>query len=76
MSSMGAGCDHLEHVRTQLVYALAVAGISLVFGYLPAGLGLPIGMILPLAVLAVYLLVRFVGKPVDQLETEVESVIQ
>jgi Na+/H+ antiporter NhaC len=76
MSSMGAGCDHLEHVRTQLVYALAVAAISLVFGYLPAGLGVPIGMILPVAVLVTYLLVRFVGKPVDQVETEIESIVQ
>jgi Na+/H+ antiporter NhaC len=30
MSSIGAGCDHIEHVNTQLPYALTAAGISAV----------------------------------------------
>ena len=30
MSSMAAGTDHIDHVRTQLPYALIVAGITLV----------------------------------------------
>lgn len=30
ISSMAAGTDHIDHVRTQLPYALAVAGVSLV----------------------------------------------
>ncbi len=76
MSSMGAGCDHLEHVRTQLIYSLAVAAISLVFGYLPAGLGIPIGFILPVSLIVTFLLVRFIGKPVDEIVTEAETVIQ
>ena len=29
LSSTGAGCDHVDHVRTQLPYALLAAGISL-----------------------------------------------
>ena len=37
MSSAGAQCDHVNHVSTQLPYALTVAGISFV-GYLVAGL--------------------------------------
>lgn len=36
MSSMAAGCDHVEHVRTQLPYAL-VAAIASFIGYLVAG---------------------------------------
>ncbi|MBQ9953015.1 MAG: Na+/H+ antiporter NhaC family protein [Clostridia bacterium] len=36
MSSAGAQCNHINHVSTQLPYALTVAGISLV-GYLLAG---------------------------------------
>lgn len=75
MSSMGAGCDHIEHVRTQLVYALSIAAISVVFGYLPAGLGMPITAILPLSLAATFLLVRFVGKPVDIVETEIETIV-
>ena len=36
LSSAGAGCQHVEHVSTQLGYALTVAGCSLL-GYLVAG---------------------------------------
>ncbi|WP_406672844.1 Na+/H+ antiporter NhaC family protein [Natronospira sp.] len=37
ISSLGAGCDHLEHVRTQIPYAL-VAGVLALVGYALAGL--------------------------------------
>jgi Na+/H+ antiporter NhaC len=41
MSSMASGCDHVDHVRTQLPYALVVAVVAIVTGYLPAAFGLP-----------------------------------
>jgi len=37
MSSIGAGCDHIKHVNTQLPYALTVASVSAV-AFLIAGL--------------------------------------
>ncbi len=37
LSSMGAGCDHLDHVKTQLPYALTVAAASFI-GYVAAGI--------------------------------------
>lgn len=39
MSSIAASVDHIDHVRTQLVYCLAACGICLLLGYLPAGYG-------------------------------------
>lgn len=36
LSSMGAGCEHVEHVRTQLPYA-ATAGVAALVGFLLAG---------------------------------------
>ncbi|AGB40357.1 Na+/H+ antiporter [Halobacteroides halobius DSM 5150] len=36
MSSIGAGCEHMDHVNTQLPYALTVASIASVF-FLVAG---------------------------------------
>lgn len=36
MASAGAGCDHIEHVSTQLPYCVVVAGCCF-FGYLVAG---------------------------------------
>ena len=41
MSSMLSGCDHLDHVKTQLPYALLVGVVAVVLGYVPAGYGLP-----------------------------------
>ncbi|MFC2527959.1 MAG: Na+/H+ antiporter NhaC family protein [Campylobacter sp.] len=65
LSSMGAGCDHIEHVSTQMTYALVVCGISIVCGYLPAGFGLSVWGCLVLGIAAIILLLRVVGKRVD-----------
>lgn len=63
LASTGANCNHIEHVSTQMPYALLVAACCLV-GYIVAGfttngwLGLGVGFVLMMAVLAV-LCVRF-----------------
>ena len=67
LSSMGAGCDHIDHVKTQMWYALFVGGITILFGYIPAGLNVPIYIILPIAIIIIGLAVRFIGKPVDNI---------
>ncbi len=36
ISSMASACDHVDHVKTQLPYALAAASVALA-GYLIAG---------------------------------------
>ena len=41
LSSVASGCNHIEHVRTQLPYALLVGGVGLAVGTIPAGFGLP-----------------------------------
>jgi Na+/H+ antiporter NhaC len=40
MSSIASSCDLIDHVRTQLPYSLFVAGLALLFAYLPSALGL------------------------------------
>jgi len=39
MSSISSSCDHIHHVKTQLPYALTVAGMALFLGYLPSSFG-------------------------------------
>ncbi len=39
ISSLAASCDHIDHVRTQLPYALLVGLVALVVGDLGCGLG-------------------------------------
>ena len=68
LSSMGAGCNHIEHVRTQMPYALFTAAVAILFGYIPAGLGLPIYIVLPLAIGAIFVGVQIFGKRVDNVE--------
>lgn len=65
LSSMGAGCDHVDHVKTQLVYALAIAAISIIFGYIPAGLGVSIYIVLPISILSVFVFLKIFGKNIE-----------
>ncbi|MDY6231879.1 Na+/H+ antiporter NhaC family protein [Peptostreptococcus porci] len=65
LSSMGAGCDHIEHVKTQMPYAIYVASCTILFGYIPAGFGLPVFIVLPMAIFAVGFGLRFIGKRTD-----------
>ena len=44
LSAIVSSCDPMHHVRTQMPYALTVAVIALMCGYLPAALGLPSGI--------------------------------
>ena len=57
LSSMASGCDHIQHVRTQLPYAVVVGVVATLLGLLPAGFGLPwwVGLATGAAVLTVAL---------------------
>ena len=37
LSSMASGSDHIDHVKTQIPYAVSVGVIAILFGYLPSG---------------------------------------
>lgn len=62
MSSAGAQCDHINHVSTQLPYAVTVAAVSFV-GFLLAGLIQNWFIVFPI-VLALMLVVLFVIRAV------------
>ncbi|MDA3872181.1 MAG: Na+/H+ antiporter NhaC family protein [Candidatus Marinimicrobia bacterium] len=66
LSSMGASCDHIDHVRTQLFYAIPVAIIAILFGYIPASLGVPVWLSLSMGSGIIFLMIFFVGKKVDK----------
>jgi Na+/H+ antiporter NhaC len=70
LSSMGSMCDHLHHVRTQLYYAITIAIVTVLFGYLPVSFNVPVVLVLLLGSLVCYLLVRFIGSPVEEIEVE------
>src|SRR5690625_215248 len=65
LSSMASGCDHIEHVRTQLPYAFVIGAVAVLVGLLPTGFGVPWWLCLPISA-AILLGVLFgVGKPID-----------
>ena len=66
LSSMGSGCNHIAHVNTQIWYSLFIAVITILFGYIPAGFGIKWYIILPIAVIAVYLGIQVLGKKVEE----------
>jgi Na+/H+ antiporter NhaC len=69
LSSMASGSDHIDHVRTQLPYALLVGGAAMFIGTVPAGYGLPWWASILLAGGALIAFLRFVGKPVPPIPT-------
>ena len=70
MSSLSAGCDHIEHVRTQLPYALLAGAAALLVGTVPTSFGVPwwICMLGAAAVTAISL--RILGQPVEDYRSD------
>lgn len=64
MSSMGSGCNHIAHVNTQIYYALFVAVVTIVVGYIPAGFGIPWYVSLIAAVVVMYVGLKLIGEKV------------
>ena len=62
MSAMGSAADLMDHVKTQLPYAVTVAAISVVFGFIPAALGVSPWLLIPIGIIALWIIVRIVGK--------------
>ncbi len=62
LSSMASGCDHVDHVRTQLPYALLVAFVGMLVGDIPTAFGLPPWISLILGAVVILAVVRFLGK--------------
>jgi len=62
LSSLASSCNHIDHVRTQLPYALTVGGIAVGVGTIPSAYGVPGYITFPAGIILLYLIVRFFGK--------------
>jgi Na+/H+ antiporter NhaC len=63
LSSMASGCDHVDHVRTQLPYALLAATVAVFVGYLSyAATGMPAWILLVIGIALIAVWVRVVGR--------------
>ena len=64
MSSLASSCNHLQHVATQMPYALTVGATALLVGVLPTALGMPSWAAFLMGLAVLWLFVRLVGKKV------------
>jgi Na+/H+ antiporter NhaC len=64
LSSIATGCDHIDHVKTQIPYALTAFGAALAAGYLPLGLGVPLPLEHVAGAVVLLVAVRIIGRKV------------
>jgi Na+/H+ antiporter NhaC len=65
LSSLASSCNHIEHVRTQLPYALSVGFVSIFVGTIPAAFGVSSWILFPVGLLILFLLVLIFGKKLE-----------
>jgi len=66
LSSIASGCDHIEHVRTQMPYALMVGTVAIALGTIPAGYGLSPWISIVVGGALLFFLLRFFGRKADE----------
>ncbi len=66
LSSMASGCDHVDHVRTQLPYAIVVAIVGMLLGDIPTAFGLSPYISLVLIGIVLLGIIFIFGRKVNQ----------
>ncbi|MFH1320046.1 MAG: Na+/H+ antiporter NhaC family protein [Bacteroidota bacterium] len=64
LSSLASSCNHIDHVRTQLPYALTVGCVAIFCGTIPGALGISSLITFPVGLIVLYLIVNFAGEKV------------
>lgn len=65
LSSMASDCPHMNHVQTQMPYALFIAFLALIACVLPAGFGISLWIIYPVSLTLIGLMLYKFGKKID-----------
>ncbi len=68
LSSTAAACDHVDHVRTQLPYAVLVGAVGLLLGSVGTAIGLPTWVALLVGVGVLALCLRMFGTPIAEVD--------
>jgi Na+/H+ antiporter NhaC len=66
LSSMASASDHIDHVRTQLPYALLVAGVGMIVGDIPTAFGLSPWISVAVAIAVFVAVLKLYGRPVEE----------
>lgn len=73
LSSMASACDHIDHVRTQLPYALLAAIVGMVVGDIPTAYGMSPWISLPLGTATMIGFLFWIGKNPNQQTAAAQS---
>ncbi len=65
LSSMASASDHIDHVRTQIPYALTAGLFSIIFGFLAVGLNIYNIYVLIVTLILILVFVRIFGKDIE-----------
>ena len=66
LSSLATSTNHIAHVNSQLPYALTVGGVAVLLAVVSAFAGINGLWLMPVGVLLLYGIIRFVGKVVEE----------
>ncbi|NNF58816.1 MAG: Na+/H+ antiporter NhaC family protein [Rhodothermaceae bacterium] len=66
LSSLACSCDHIDHVRTQLPYAMVVGTVALLLGTLPTAYGFPWWIAMPVGAALLIGGLWFFGERVEE----------
>ncbi|MEM7504695.1 MAG: Na+/H+ antiporter NhaC family protein [Pseudomonadota bacterium] len=69
LSSMASGCDHIEHVRTQMPYAMVVGTVAVGVGTVPGAFGVSPWLSLLVGVALLWGVLRVIGRTSDSAAT-------
>ena len=64
LSSTASASDHIDHVKTQMPYAITVGVLAMTLGCLGVGFGVPVSVILITGSVILFVIIRYVGQPV------------
>ncbi|MEE3296364.1 MAG: Na+/H+ antiporter NhaC family protein, partial [Planctomycetota bacterium] len=73
LSSMASGADHIDHVKTQLPYAMLTAGICVPIYLLVGFAGLGPALVLPIGLAAVFFAFRALSKDTGSVSEDIED---
>jgi Na+/H+ antiporter NhaC len=65
LSSLASNCKHIDHVNTQMPYALLVGLISIIIGYIATVTGLPFIVNFGIGLFLMWATLMLIGKKVD-----------
>ena len=66
LSSLATSCNHIEHVKTQMPYALTVGAVAILFGSIPAAMGVSAWFTFPVGIAVLWGIVHVWGSPTDE----------